>query len=308
MSRSRFVQQAMGLGPQWQARDGWFDQHPAELERQALLQAAHAQLPEIAAATATATAISTPAPAQSAVQTVVQTTVQAAVAEAQPGTSRPQDANSAETVAVATPPATAIPPAVMSPAAEVAMPSWDQLEHSVASCQRCQLCNTRTQTVFGRGNPQARWMLIGEAPGEQEDRQGLPFVGKAGQLLDNMLAAAGLDRDRDVYIANVLKCRPPGNRNPTPEEILACQDYLQQQIRHVQPTLILALGRFAAQTLLQTEQNIGRLRGQLHQYQGIPLIATYHPAYLLRNLPDKAKAWQDMVLAKQQFARLNPPA
>ncbi|RMC95369.1 uracil-DNA glycosylase [Aquitalea palustris] len=182
---------------------------------------------------------------------------------------------------------------------------WEQLEQAVANCQNCQLCHTRTQTVFGRGNPQARWMLIGEAPGEQEDRQGQPFVGKAGQLLDNMLAAAGLDRENDVYIANVLKCRPPGNRNPNPGEILACSSYLQQQIRHVQPTLILALGRFAVQTLLQTEQSIGKLRGQLHQYQGIPLIATYHPAYLLRNLPDKAKAWQDMVLAKQHFSRLS---
>lgn len=286
MSRSHFIQQAMGLGPQWQARDGWFDQHPAELEKQAILLALHNQ-----AAIPKQTDMEVLA-AESAMQTPV-----------------------ADLPSTITTPAEPFPPptapqhvATSSVLVETTLPNWEQLEQTVASCQRCQLCNTRSQTVFGRGNPQARWMLIGEAPGEQEDKQGQPFVGKAGQLLDNMLAAAGLDRDRDVYIANVLKCRPPGNRNPAPEEILACQDYLQQQIRHVQPTLILALGRFAVQTLLQTEQSIGRLRGQLHQYQGIPLIATYHPAYLLRNLPDKAKAWQDMVLAKQQFTRLNQTA
>ncbi|WP_287877069.1 uracil-DNA glycosylase [Aquitalea sp.] len=290
MSRSRFVQQAMGLGPQWQAREGWFDQHPAELEKQALLQTAQAQQAEMAATISSLEPEqpSTPMPAVELPRSANQPPVAVNVTTAP--VSAPEAAN---------------PAILISPAVEVAIPSWDQLEQNVANCQRCQLCNTRSQTVFGRGNPQARWMLIGEAPGEQEDKQGQPFVGKAGQLLDNMLAAAGLDRDRDVYIANVLKCRPPGNRNPAPEEILACQDYLQQQIRHVQPTLILALGRFAVQTLLQTEQTIGRLRGQLHQYQGIPLIATYHPAYLLRNLPDKAKAWQDMVLAKQQFARLS---
>lgn len=293
MSRSRFVQQAMGLGPQWQPREGWFDQHPAELEKQALRQAALAQQAEMAAT------ISSQEPEQPSTPI--------------PAVELPRSANPPPvavnvTMAPVSLPEAAKPAVPASPAAEAAIPSWNQLEQNVANCQRCQLCNTRSQTVFGRGNPQARWMLIGEAPGEQEDKQGLPFVGKAGQLLDNMLAAAGLDRDRDVYIANVLKCRPPGNRNPAPEEILACQDYLQQQIRHVQPTLILALGRFAVQTLLQTEQSIGRLRGQLHQYQGIPLIATYHPAYLLRNLPDKAKAWQDMVLAKQQFARLSQSA
>jgi DNA polymerase len=283
VSRSHFVQQAMGLGPQWQARAGWFDQHPAELEKQAILLALHNQ---------------TQLPAQTDMEVLVadESAMQAPVADLPSTTKHCTNTPADPSPAPAAQPTTAV---------EDTLPNWEQLEQTVASCQRCQLCNTRSQTVFGRGNPQARWMLIGEAPGEQEDKQGLPFVGKAGQLLDNMLAAAGLDRDRDVYIANVLKCRPPGNRNPAPEEILACQNYLQQQIRHVQPTLILALGRFAAQTLLQTEQSIGRLRGQLHQYQGIPLIATYHPAYLLRNLPDKAKAWQDMVLAKQQFTRLS---
>ncbi|WP_062790717.1 uracil-DNA glycosylase [Aquitalea pelogenes] len=279
MNRSRFIQQAMGLGPIWESREGWFTDHPAEIARHALIQASHdtamAELHHMETA-----APATPEPA-----------AQAAAASLPPH----QDSQ------------LPVLPATALPAAEVDavdhLPDWEQLEQNVANCERCTLCRTRTQTVFGRGNPKARWMLIGEAPGEHEDRQGEPFVGKAGQLLDNMLAAAGLDRDRDVYIANVLKCRPPGNRNPAPEEILACQGYLQQQIQHVQPVLIVALGRFAVQTLLQSEQTIGKLRGQVHQYQGIPLIATYHPAYLLRNLPDKAKAWQDMVLAKKTYTQ-----
>ncbi|KJV27482.1 DNA polymerase [Aquitalea magnusonii] len=279
MSRSRFIQQAMGLGPIWESREGWFTEHPAEIARHALIQASHdTAMAELHHLETAAPAIPEPA-------------AQAAAA------SLPSQQDSQLPVL----PATALPAAKVD--AVDHLPDWEQLEQNVANCERCTLCRTRTQTVFGRGNPQARWMLIGEAPGEHEDRQGEPFVGKAGQLLDNMLAAAGLDRDRDVYIANVLKCRPPGNRNPAPEEILACQGYLQQQIQHVQPVLIVALGRFAVQTLLQSEQTIGKLRGQVHQYQGIPLIATYHPAYLLRNLPDKAKAWQDMVLAKKTYVQ-----
>jgi DNA polymerase len=186
------------------------------------------------------------------------------------------------------------------------LPSWESLESAVQSCQLCRLCQTRTQAVFGRGNRHARWLLVGEAPGEQEDRQGLPFVGRAGKLLDNMLAAAGLSPQDDVFIANVLKCRPPGNRNPAGDEIAACQHYLMQQIAHIQPDLILALGRFAAQTLLQTETSIGRLRGRVHDFQGRLLIVSYHPAYLLRNPPDKAKAWQDWALAKRTLASLAP--
>lgn len=289
MNRSSFIQQAIGLGPQWQARSGWFEQHPAELDRQAM------QLAQ-----------------QQACQMPLAGDVTIPVAAATTDDHLPSPVMETSQATVASPPDSTLPASPALDAEHVLVPplplvelGWEQLEQTVANCQNCQLCHTRTQTVFGRGNPQARWMLIGEAPGEQEDKQGQPFVGKAGQLLDNMLAAAGLDRENDVYIANVLKCRPPGNRNPNPEEILACSSYLQQQIHHVQPTLILALGRFAVQTLLQTEQSIGKLRGQLHQYQGIPLIATYHPAYLLRNLPDKAKAWQDMVLAKQHFSRLS---
>jgi DNA polymerase len=182
--------------------------------------------------------------------------------------------------------------------------SWEELQQAVSACRRCRLCETRRQTVFGRGSPKARLLLVGEAPGENEDKQGEAFVGRAGQLLDNMLGAIGLDSNADVFITNVLKCRPPGNRNPAGDEIVACQNYLTQQIAHLQPTMILALGRFAAQTLLVSDQSITRLRGRLHSYQNIPLIVTFHPAYLLRNLPDKSKAWQDLVLLKRTLGSL----
>ena len=192
----------------------------------------------------------------------------------------------------------------LSNSQDIEQGTWKTLQASVTGCQRCRLCKTRTQTVFGRGNPRARWMLIGEAPGEQEDRQGLPFVGRAGKLLNNMLHAIGLDHENDVYIANVIKCRPPGNRNPSADEIATCTDYLIQQIHLVKPTLILTLGRFAAHTLLETEETILKLRSRVHKWQQVPLIVTYHPAYLLRNLPDKAKAWQDLLFARRTFRQL----
>jgi uracil-DNA glycosylase len=175
---------------------------------------------------------------------------------------------------------------------------WDDLQAAVAACQACKLCEGRRNTVFGVGPQQADWLVIGEAPGENEDLQGEPFVGQAGKLLDNMLRALGLDRRENVYIANVLKCRPPGNRNPEPEEIAQCEPFLRRQVELVQPKIILAMGRFAVQSLLQTTEPVGRLRGRVHQYQDVPLVVTYHPAYLLRNLPDKAKAWSDLVLAQ----------
>lgn len=201
----------------------------------------------------------------------------------------------APVVPLAVEPRLVAPPAQLPNAGEL-LP-WPELEAAVAACRRCRLCETRTHTVFGRGRPGARWLLVGEAPGENEDRQGLAFVGRAGQLLDSMLTAIGLNSETDVFITNVLKCRPPGNRNPAGDEIAACQGYLLQQIAHLQPTLIIALGRFAAQTLLQNSDSIARLRGKVHRYHDIPLIVSFHPAYLLRNLPDKSKAWQDLVLA-----------
>ena len=191
---------------------------------------------------------------------------------------------------------------------------WPELREAVAACRACGLCERRTQTVFGVGSPQAQWMVVGEAPGEQEDREGEPFVGAAGQLLDRMLAALQLTRaqepgtppERQVYIANTLKCRPPGNRNPAPDELARCESFLVRQIELLKPRIILAMGRFAVQALLRSDEPIGRLRGRVHRYQGVPLVVTYHPAYLLRNLPEKAKAWDDLCLAAEVFER--PPA
>jgi uracil-DNA glycosylase family 4 len=180
---------------------------------------------------------------------------------------------------------------------------WDALGERVAACRRCRLCEKRTNTVFGVGDREADWMLIGEAPGENEDRQGEPFVGQAGKLLDNMLRSLSLARGTNVYIANVIKCRPPGNRNPEPDEVARCEPYLQRQVALVKPKLIVALGRFAAQSLLKTEASISSLRGRVHEYQGVPVIVTYHPAYLLRSLHDKAKAWQDLCLARDTWQR-----
>jgi len=205
-------------------------------------------------------------------------------------------------------PAAAPASAALGPRPEgVESMDWPALEAAVAGCRACGLCAHRTQAVFGVGSRAADWMVVGEAPGDNEDRQGQPFVGQAGKLLDNMLAAIGLSRQasadtplagrQGVYIANVLKCRPPGNRNPQPEEVAQCEPYLRRQVALVQPRIILAMGRFAVQSLLQTTEPIGRLRGRVHQYRGVPVIVTYHPAYLLRALPEKAKAWQDLCLA-----------
>ncbi len=181
---------------------------------------------------------------------------------------------------------------------------WDSLARAVAECTACKLHRTRTQGVLGVGDREADWLVIGEAPGADEDAQGEPFVGQAGKLLDQMLAAIGLARGDNVYIANVLKSRPPGNRNPEPDEIAACMPYLLAQIELIRPKIILALGRFAAQNLLQTDEPIGRLRGRVHRFRDIPLVVTYHPAYLLRNLPDKARAWEDLCLARRTMTGL----
>ncbi|HEY4801689.1 MAG TPA: uracil-DNA glycosylase family protein [Paraburkholderia sp.] len=184
---------------------------------------------------------------------------------------------------------------------EVATLDWDSLAERVASCTQCRLCEKRTNTVFGVGDREADWMLIGEAPGENEDRLGEPFVGQAGKLLDNMLHALSLARGENVYIANVIKCRPPGNRNPEPDEVARCEPYLQRQVALVKPKIIVALGRFAAQSLLKTDGSIASLRGRVHEYEGVPVIVTYHPAYLLRSLHDKAKAWADLCLARDTW-------
>lgn len=181
---------------------------------------------------------------------------------------------------------------------------WPELRQSVAGCVACRLAEGRTQTVFGVGDEQADWLFVGEGPGAEEDKQGEPFVGEAGKLLDNMLAAVALKRGDNVFIANIVKCRPPGNRNPEPDEADACEPYLARQIELIRPKLIVALGKVAAGRLLETDAPIGTLRGKIHRHRGIPLIATYHPAYLLRSLPEKAKAWRDLCLAVQTMRDL----
>jgi DNA polymerase len=196
-------------------------------------------------------------------------------------------------------------------AVEVAAMDWPALRAAVAVCRACSLCESRTQTVFGVGNEHAHLMIVGEAPGEQEDLQGEPFVGQAGKLLDNMLRAIGLTRaegppERQVFIANTLKCRPPRNRNPEPAETARCAPYLERQIGLVKPRLLLAMGRFAAQSLLATDEPIGKLRGRVHRWRDTPVVVTYHPAYLLRTLADKARAWDDLCLAASLLEGQSP--
>jgi DNA polymerase len=226
--------------------------------------------------------------------------------------SAPVPAIPAPAAVVAVTPVPPPPPARLAPVvtevalrpAGVSAMDWPALREAVASCEACGLCRSRRHTVFGVGHEQAHWMIVGEAPGEQEDLKGEPFVGKAGQLLDNMLRAVGLTRadapaEQQVFIANVLKCRPPMNRNPEPQEVAQCEPFLKRQVELVRPKLILAMGRFAVQSLLQTGEPIGRLRGRVHQYHGVPVVVTYHPAYLLRNPLDKSRAWDDLCLARE---------
>ncbi|MDH5547360.1 MAG: uracil-DNA glycosylase [Gammaproteobacteria bacterium] len=177
---------------------------------------------------------------------------------------------------------------------------WNSLQQEVAQCSACELSQSRTHTVFGVGDVQAKLMVIGEAPGKDEDQQGEPFVGRAGQLLNEMLFAIGLQREQ-VFIANILKCRPPNNRDPRPEEVVKCESFLKRQIEWVKPKIILSVGGISAQNLLKTDEKVGRLRGQVHKYENIPLVVTYHPAYLLRSPLEKRRAWDDLKLAMQVF-------
>lgn len=185
---------------------------------------------------------------------------------------------------------------------------WDQLEARIRSCGACKLCQRRKQAVPGVGDRQADWLFVGEGPGAEEDERGEPFVGQAGRLLDAMLASIGLARGQDVYIANAVKCRPPNNRTPEAAEIAACFPYLERQIALLRPRLIVAMGRPAAQALLNVEVKIAAVRGRLHDYQGIPVVITYHPAYLLRNLHDKAKVWEDLCFARRSMRSLRDGA
>jgi DNA polymerase len=189
-------------------------------------------------------------------------------------------------------------------AGAIAALGWDGLRAAVADCRACGLCQARKQAVLGVGDIEADWLFVGEGPGAEEDERGEPFVGQAGKLLDAMLAAIDLKRGDDVYIANAVKCRPPNNRTPEPEETAACWPWLERQIALIRPRLIVALGRPAAQTLLQAEVKIAASRGRLFDFKGIPLIVTYHPAYLLRNLSDKAKAWEDLCFMRRTMREL----
>jgi DNA polymerase len=193
------------------------------------------------------------------------------------------------------------PPAAALPELDVATLGWEALERTVAACTRCGLEATRTQTVFGVGDPSPDWLVVGEAPGQEEDKRGEPFVGRAGQLLDSMLRALQLARGRKVYIANVLRCRPPGNRDPQPREVACCLPYLHRQIALLRPKVILCVGRIAAQNLLATDAPLGKLRGRVHRLEpsGTPVVVTYHPAYLLRSPGEKRKAWVDLQYARE---------
>jgi DNA polymerase len=213
------------------------------------------------------------------------------------------DAAAEAAAATAAAPAGALPADARPAAAEPSGDGWEALRVRVSGCTRCALHEGRTQTVFGVGNPEARLMIIGEAPGAEEDRRGEPFVGRAGKLLDEMLRSLGLGRE-DVFIANILKCRPPGNRDPRPEESAECRPYLRRQIALVAPRVILAVGRVAAQDLLESDEPIGRLRTRVHRYPeaDIPVVVSYHPAYLLRSPGQKRKAWQDLCRARDLLA------
>lgn len=268
-SRRAVLWEAMGLGPRW-------------VERGAALPSA---APAVVAPPPCTAAAPAPSPAAPA------------------GRSAPR--------VLAPRPPRAVPPAAAAPAVvvdeerarRIAAMSWDELRAAVEGCRACRLCESRTQTVFAAGEPSASWVLVGEAPGAEEDMRGEPFVGQAGKLLDNMLATLGLARGPEVAIINVLKCRPPGNRNPQPEEVAACFPFLLRQLELIDPAVVMVLGRFAAQALLDTDTSIAGLRGRKHQTavagRAVPVVVSYHPAYLLRNLADKAKSWEDLVLARK---------
>ena len=217
----------------------------------------------------------------------------------------PREDPAASTVPPPGRPAQELPPSADDRLRRIATLEWRDFARDVDACTACGLCKTRNKSVPGVGDAQAQWLFVGEAPGAEEDAKGEPFVGQAGRLLDNMLAALGMKRGANVYVANVLKCRPPGNRTPEPSETESCRPYLDRQIELIKPSLIVALGKSAATTLLNVEATIASLRGRVHRYRGVPLLVTYHPAYLLRNLPDKAKAWEDLCLARATMQRMH---
>jgi DNA polymerase len=306
-SRRDAVLREMGLGPIWRLRAR---QAEAEATEEAFEQEAGAP-----AATGTGATSATPRAETSRAETqrapVFPPAAAAPAAGLQPGPARPAGARNVEPpLAHAARPQPAATPAPVATSAapdparsaRIAMLDWEALEAGIRDCKACGLCERRKQAVPGVGDRQARWMLVGEAPGAEEDQRGEPFVGQAGRLLDNMLAAIGLKRGEDVYIANAVKCRPPHNRTPERGEIAACLPYLDRQIALVQPQLLIALGRPAAQALLDREIAISAARGKRFERAGVAVVVTYHPAYLLRNPQDKAKAWEDLCFARRLMA------
>ncbi|OYY62564.1 MAG: uracil-DNA glycosylase [Burkholderiales bacterium 28-67-8] len=278
----------------------WSERQRAMLEVMGLRvwSAPAAAEPDAAAATGVDEAVPSVAPARSPARE----DESVSMAPARDNVSMPAPVVSRRPTPAAQP--TAVPVAAPG-AVNAAGLDWPALREAVASCTACALSDSRTQTVFGTGHPHAHWMIVGEAPGEAEDLSGEPFVGRSGQLLDNMLRAIGLSRHagdtpdpaKQVFIANTLKCRPPRNRNPLPDELARCEGFLIRQIELVRPKIILAMGSFAVQSLLRSSAPVGQLRGRVHRYQGVPLIVTYHPAYLLRQQTEKARAWDDLCLA-----------
>jgi uracil-DNA glycosylase family 4 len=262
ISRDRVLNE-LGLGPQWRLRD--------------VAPIAGAEL-------------------SPAIEVQVEAQDDAGNSSSPPQSAPPSPVRVAPSRAAAPVVATAMPMQV-----DAAQLDWDGLSHAVSNCRACALCEARKQAVLGVGAARADWLFVGDGPGADEDEYGEPFVGPAGKLLDAMLAAIDIQRGENVYIANAVKCLPSSNRKPEPEEIATCRPYLQRQIELLQPKLIVALGRAAAQTLLQQEIKIGTARGQLFDYKGIPLIVTYHPAYLLSSPHDKAKAWEDLCLARRSM-------
>jgi DNA polymerase len=278
VSRARLLNE-LGLGPVWRLRvpppGAHADAAPAS-ESEQTLEPASAPAPEDAPGPTPA-----PGPALAPGRTPAPQAEQGSAA-------------AIEHLPAAAAPATGAAPANDERAVAIAAMGWDELRTSAAACRACELCRQRKQAVLGVGDVEADWLFVGEGPGAEEDERGEPFVGQAGKLLDAMLAAIDLKRGSKVYIANTVKCRPPGNRTPEAEETVACWPYLARQIELIRPKLIVALGRPAAQTLLGGEVKVGAARGRVFAHQGIPLIVTYHPAYLLRTLSDKAKAWEDL--------------
>ncbi|WP_341678954.1 uracil-DNA glycosylase [Niveibacterium sp. SC-1] len=288
MNKEIFKQ--LGLGPRWVLREA------PQADASDVAEADALGSLRVEAAAESPTAESPVAAARAALAPAAAPSRRPAAGQTAPGSAPPSRPVS-RTGAV---PAPAVPTAREAVTdSEIAALDWEALEARVKDCRQCGLCERRKQAVFGVGDKEADWLLVGEGPGAEEDERGEPFVGQAGKLLDAMLESLGLERGRGVYIANSVKCRPPNNRTPEPEEVAACFPYLERQIALIKPKLIVALGRPAAMALLGQEVRIGAARGQRFDYRGIPVVVTYHPAYLLRNLNDKAKSWEDLLFARR---------